>query len=309
MEKTININDYISRDKIKALLSELAVTAEAADRVMRNIDTMDFTNIAPHFAGLFSRAAPKEPQQAQEAIEALCSGEDGQPLDDGFRIMTALLIAALRTREIYSIMGIDPDIYIHTMGFFNRVLRENKAVYGRLCFDRGQWYRRQIMPNLFRLGTLEFEMYILEDGAQAGFPTEVNVPVLSVHIPGDAVLVREELDKSYQMAHAFFPKYFPDFKYRRIFCSTWLFSPELKSLLPPESKILVFQSDYEITKSFESDSFIFWVYMTKKKIEDYNELSEDTTLRRSIKKHLLDNGKINSASGYLKSDRLVFLQR
>jgi len=297
IKEPVSMVSYISHNKIETLCGELGITGEAAGRVLKTIDTADFSAFIPYFPGLFSIASSKE---SVEAIEALCKDKDGQPVDEGFRILTIFLIAILRTRELYSEMKIESEIFTATMGVFKRILGENLIAFGHLCFDRLDWCRRHITMKIFRLGTLEFEMQINEDGEHAGFPGEKNVPVLSVHIPNNAVLSRYELDRSYKMAREFFPRYFPDFKIRSIFCSTWLLAPVLSELLPPGSRILEFQSDFTITETRDNDSCMYYVYNTRKKFENYNDLPEDTSLRRSIKKHLLEGGRIGSASGYIK---------
>jgi len=295
--KYADMDLYMTKDRLQQFCDELGIKGEAAARVLHNAANTGYSAIKQHFPGLFSADTSKE---AQEAIEKILNTE-GAAADDGFAVMTVFLAAALHTRGLYSQAGISGKIFVDTMGFFKRVLEENTIAYGRLCFDRANWFRRQIAMVIFRLGTLEFEMRIMEEGDTAGFPGEKNVPVLSVHIPNDAVLTRPELDKSYKMAAQFFTKYYPDFKYRNIYCSTWLLSPVLKDLLPAHSRILEFQSDFKITATHENDSFIYWLYLTKKKIEDYSELPEDTSLRRTVKKHLLDGGKIGSASGYINT--------
>jgi hypothetical protein len=120
--------------------------------------------------------------------------------------------------------------------------------------------------------------------------------LISVHIPSDAVMIREKLDQSYEMAKSFFNKYFPDYSDVVMYSRTWLLDPELKTLLPRDSKILSFQSDYKITKIADVDSGVIkWVY--KKNYDDYTQLPENTTLQRNLKKYLLSGRKISLVTG------------
>ena len=294
----LNINKYLLAYEIRQLCEQIRLPEEVIQQVLRHIDDGDFSSADPHFASLF---IPEKAKKASEAIDSLCLGEDGKSTGDGFKLMAVFLAAALHTREIYGKMGIGDDIFIESMGFFRHTMTENLAIRGHYFFDRAWWWWHQLSLCIFRLGTLEFEMAVLDDAAHIGFPGERKVPALSVHIPSDAVLTRGELDNSYNMAHIFFKKHFPDFKYRCMYCDTWLLSPALKELLAPGSNILEFQKDYAITKTNEDDAgFFYWLYMTDKipgGCDEIKKLPENTSLRRAVKKRLLEGGKIGSAAG------------
>ena len=234
------------------------------------------------------------------------SHKPGRQQDDGFKEMAIFLIAALRTREAYEEMGIDDGIFIHTMSLFRRIIAEYVVHYGKIGFNRGHWFYRQIANVITRLGVLEFETLLLDEGAEVGLPGETNVPVLSVHIPSDAVMTREALDESYQTALQFFPKYYPDFKFKRFHCSTWLLAPALRELLQAGSRILNFQDDYCLTDIDEDDKgHMFWIFNIRGAAPDYAALPEDTALRRAAKRHLMAGGRIGAASGYVSGRNAV----
>ena len=308
MSDPVDIYGYIERARISALWEQIDVPDGAVKRAFYHFDNSDYTQIAPHFSGLFDKETAAT---ASAAINALCTDSDGAQADDGFKAMSVYMAAALRVRELYDEVGIDPDIYADTMRFLRTVINHNMRIYGRLCFDREYWFYRQISMVLFRLGALEYEMRSVEKHRLCASFTEhgpktdngvcdtadEHVPVLSVHIPGDAVMTRENLNRSYNAAAEFFSRFYPEYAYRHIFCSTWLLSPELKAFLPESSRILEFQSDYEIVQTFDDSNFIYWVYDTQEKEPDLNTLPEDTSLRRAIKRHLISGGRIGSASG------------
>ena len=123
-------------------------------------------------------------------------------------------------------------------------------------------------------------------------------PIISVHIPSDAIMTREALDESYRLATGFFSRFFPDFHYKCMHCTSWLLSPVLKDILPLGSRILNFRADYEITfADTEINSGIMWIY--KRTYDDWTELPEDTTLMREMKKILLAGGKTGHGEGYV----------
>ncbi|MGI6536873.1 MAG: acyltransferase domain-containing protein [Caldicoprobacterales bacterium] len=295
-KKNLSIHDYTCPESIKGLCERLDFPQEAEERILFHAENMDFEPFEPHFPGLFSlETGPK----AVEEIPRLCISDDDPTGDTGFKALTVYLAAALHTHEIYREFGIPDDIYYDSMEAFCLFVKEHKVSYGCYGFDRHFWIYRQLSAKIFRLGTLEFEITTLPGNAPQVGPASGGSPVLSVHIPSDAVLTREELDKSYKMAVEFFAKYFPDYSYDCIYCSTWLLSPVLKKILKPGSRILEFQSDYEITHvDYESNSGIRWIY--KREYDDYTQLPEDTSLMRGMKRILLEGGKTGNGTGYLK---------
>lgn len=222
--------------------------------------------------------------------------------DHGMARLAAVLAAALRTRALYRAMHIPDSIYLATMRCLPRFLRETKEITGAWDFDRGFWTWRQTGGLLYRLGTLEFEYKSLGNSpAPPGLSPEDGI--LSVHIPSDASLSREELDRSYACAAEFFastgsfcclagpPK--------AVLCGSWLLSPALDGLLPQSSGIRRFAGDYERYYVREEDaSFYRWLFGAKRPVE---ELPEDTGLRRAVKRCLLAGGLVGMACGELKN--------
>jgi len=277
------IMKYFQTDLLLALCQDTNIPQEISCEVVSFAETFDIMPVA-HFVEDLCLADKAE--AANQALQALINdpalGDDPR----GIRILTMHLTAALKSRDIYAQKGISDHIFIDTMKGFSRFIREYRVQFGHYGFDRSFWTWRHPALLIFRLGTLEFEIKTLE-----------NKNVLSVHIPSDAVMTREGLDASYKWAKTFFAQYFNDFHYEHIYCGTWLLSPVLKELLPENSKILNFMSDYEIFKvNPDSQGFMRWVY--KQTYPDLSSLPEETSLQRTIKKHLLAGGKIGDASGY-----------
>jgi len=294
----VNIYNYLSHQNIYNLCSQLVIPNEVTESVLKHLENDDFTDVNTCFGNLFSSNTAGE---SVEKIEALCS-ENGKFINRGYKIMTVFLAAALHTRELYAKADIDDSIYIETMGFFNRAVREYKEINGVYGLDRTFWWWRHLSLNIFKLGALEFEMCIIDYAADLGFPGEKSIQVIWVHIPSNAVITREELDKSYKTANTFFKKYYPNFKYRCICSGAWLLSPVLKRILPYSSKILEFQSDFAITKIYLDDqSYFAWVFKQKEKPADLSELPENTSLQRAIKKCLIEGGRIGRAAGVVVS--------
>ena len=206
--------------------------------------------------------------------------------------------AACRTEERYRREGIQENVFRSTMDCFRRFLEETHARTGQWAFDRGFWTWRQTAGLLFRLGTLEFEYRRMRPGPQPE-GIEAEAPVLSVHIPSDAVLEREKLDSSYNMALRFFSqeRRCPWGRPRAMVCSSWLLAPALDGLLPENSGIRRFAGDYRLYDVDEEDQeFYEWLFGGYKPLE---ELPEHTSLQRAVKARLAAGGRLGMARGVL----------
>jgi len=291
----ILMEEYLLYDQIADLCSRIKLSEEAITRVLPYIKNGRCLAAAPYFEGLFGRETA---MCSAKSIAAIFTDNNGKYMDSGFGLMAVFLAAAMRTREIYAERGIGSDIYYHTMSCFKEVMDENFARDGYWNFERPYWIYLHISCLLHRLGTLEFEMLFLDKRTAGACGLPENEPVLSVHIQTGSVITREALDESYEMALKFFPKHYPDFRFSIFYCSTWLLAPVLKELLPAGSRILGFQSGYRIVYLDEDqDGYYARVFNMREKIADVNLLPEDTTLRRNIKRHLINGGKIGWAIG------------
>lgn len=234
--------------------------------------------------------------EAEPYLPRLCSGDyDGtaqslyealSPDEDGFKILSAMLKGTLIARREYRRRGIGEDVFLATMGCFSRFVAEHKESFGRYGFDRWWWTGRQLSLRLFRLGALEYEL-LSEEGRR-----------VSVHIPSDADLGEASVDASLLWAENFLREFFPDHSGAPFVCSSWLLSPALGELLPESSRINRFRSRFRI-ESFDenSESYKLWVF--KNGTLPVEELPENTTLQRNMKRFIKEGGKVGSAQGVL----------
>ena len=203
------------------------------------------------------------------------------------KILTLMLVCCGETWKLYDSLGISNEIYIATLKCFPRFIEEHFESYGTYGFDRDFWTMREISGHLFRLGALEFELTV-EDGAKA----------VHIHIPSDADLSCRARRSSYAAARTFISRFFPAYTDAPFICTSWLLSPALKECLPESSRILSFQSEYEVTEVFPNhDQFLTWVY--KRPDIPLADLPEDTSLQRNLKKYLLAGRKVGEAAGRL----------
>ena len=281
----------MEKEIVMALAEELLIACEVRQQMAVVMDKLPWDIMSPLSEQL------TDSNQAEEAWQKLVQYSAPFEGDSGMGQLTVFLAAACHTRNKYKELGISDSIFLDTMGCFKRFLEETKEITGNWIFDRGFWVWRQTSCLLFRLGTLEFEYW----KAEGILPDEIkeNDMAISVHIPSDAVLTEEKLAESYEAMRTFWTAHenqlCPMGKPKIVFCSTWLLSPELQKLLPENSGIRRFASEYRIYhQNLENKGFYRWLFNGRKELDT---LPENTSLQRAVKKHLTAGGKIGIASG------------
>ena len=288
--------NYAKADLINDLCDKINIPQEIKEKVLLLIRQGEINKAEPFFTGLFH---PDTAHDSSTAIDELFSDCPQESPIHVYGYMTVLLIAALKAHEIYEDKGIGSNIYYDTMSFFKTVLEKDRAFYGEYSFrDTAFWYYREIAGLIYKLGELEYEMKRADDYSANLYNIPQGAPVLSVHIPFKAKLTRENLDNSYKKVKPFFGKYYPEYENAPVTCGTWLLSPALKELLPQKSNILEFQSDYKIIKTDKSnDNCLTFLFGNPGKDIDFNDLPENTSLRKAAKQHLINGGTIGTGTG------------
>ena len=219
-------------------------------------------------------------------------GESTEENDDGSGILVRQLTEAVESREYGAWKRIPEDIWLDTMRCYSRFIAEHRKSYGRDGFDRGGWTVRQAGCRLFRIGELEYELLETE-GKRA----------VSVHIPSDTRLEAGLLNDSVRRADAFLSEFFPGWQGTPMICESWLLSPALKEMLPPESRIRRFQDAFDLTEENPEDTaaleWVFSVAEGQRESVKMEDLPENTSLQRKMKAMLLAGKKPGSARGTL----------
>lgn len=206
----------------------------------------------------------------------------------GMKRLCCMLRCALRAREEYDRLGISEEIYVATMGAFSRFVREHMESYGCYGFDRGSWTPRQVSSKLFRIGQLEYEMTTLDGEA-----------VVSLHIPTDVDLRPQVLRPSVREGLSEFYRLFPEYTDKTVYCHSWLLSPLLKDFLPENANILRFQDMFDMEpEGIPGNGVLLWVFKNPKL--PLEELPENTSLQKKLKRFLLDGGQFLDGKGYLR---------
>ncbi len=231
--------------------------------------------------------------KAGDSMLAELSGQEAPKDDSGAGILMRQLTEAMTSRKWGAWKRMPEDIWIETMKAFPRFISEHRRSCGCDGFDRYGWTVRQVGARLFRIGELEYELAENEPGKRE----------ISVHIPSDAKLEPDRMNASLSRADAFLREYFPDWAALPKTCESWLLSPALKELLPPDSRILRFREAFDIREELpENDAALEWVFHvaeSQRKGLDLSALPEDTSLQRKMKALLLAGRKPGAAYGVL----------
>ena len=121
-------------------------------------------------------------------------------------------------------------------------------------------------------------------------------PVICVHIPMGGNLSHDLVESSYMQARQIFSACYPDLDYKGFYTHTWLLSPQLRSHMKATSNILAFQNDYLLFPCKSKGQFVF-SFVFGGRPENLQELPEDSSLQRSLKKLYLEGGYIHEYCG------------
>ncbi len=123
-----------------------------------------------------------------------------------------------------------------------------------------------------------------------------NDPVLSIHIPAGQKLSFALCESSYARAREIFTECYSDFGYKAFVCFSWLMDPQLALLLPPDSNIITFQSKFtRFPRPCSGKAVLNFVFFNR--FNTYENLPENTSLERSLKRHYLDGKYIYESGG------------
>lgn len=230
--------------------------------------------------------------------------------DLGLHDLRFQLLTACRTWEKYQKLGIPETVYLDTMSYFSGFVQEYKNVFGCYGYEWLPWHYPLVHGELFRIGTLEYRLEGWVDAADIGEYNHRNdiedgdeyeeEKLVSIHVPTGTDLRLPVLRASWERAKAVLGRAFPEYRDVPWVCHSWLLSPQLPQLLPPESRILAFQRSFVIEEMEDDGDFENWIYPNAEG-DDMN-LPEDTTLQLNLKYWILAEFPFHSGKGILVPD-------
>lgn len=123
-------------------------------------------------------------------------------------------------------------------------------------------------------------------------------PLLETHIPGGGGMRPELVRDSLVEALRFFDAHFPDNGIRAITSGSWIFSPNLREILPADSNILAFQDMLHLLPCGSPRNDGLWFVFFQGSLVDPKDRPRDTSMRRAIAEWL-DKGNFFQAGAMI----------
>jgi len=180
-------------------------------------------------------------------------------------------------RDVYGVDGIRFTLMIWCSIF----MRGEIIGCGRLQYEVGTCVAKRILPHV-------------EKGTVCAY----------IHIPGGTKLTKEAVLASLRQAKEDVARYYPETKGAElVFCTqTWLLSPEIREFLSEESNILHFQKLFRIVDTIPGNGpFLDFLFRAPGETH-YERLPEDTSLRRTVKKVLMEGKNLQMGVGIVKEE-------
>lgn len=167
-----------------------------------------------------------------------------------------------------------------------------KGIHGLIEWS---WVALSLKGRVVRIGRLQYMPRRIGQPIPAmGKVYPEDTMALDVHIPADGALLENQVDASINAAKV----YFADQGYPFMYCRSWLLSPMLKRILPPDSNILAFQNRFTIygeqVPHTQAQERVFG-----KVQEDISAYAEQTSLQRSLKALMLQGHEVGLGLGYI----------
>ena len=144
-----------------------------------------------------------------------------------------------------------------------------------------------INNRLIEVGRLQFE--------------SINDNQVKIHIPAGEKLDIEKVTKSIEDSKLLLKKYY-NVKKTKYICESWLLSQEIASMLDENSNIVKFQKMFDIRQDKNGIDDILNFVFNMRECDNYNNLSEKTSLQRKIKEFLINGGKIYNGYGEINEE-------
>ena len=122
---------------------------------------------------------------------------------------------------------------------------------------------------------------------------------IKIHIPRGSKLLIENVKDSIKNSKEEIEKYF-NIKNPKYICDSWLLSNQINSIIDSSSNIRKFYNLFEVKDGEDATKNILNFVFNIQECADYNNLSENTSLQRILKKQLLENKEMKIGEGKLK---------
>ncbi len=218
-----------------------------------------------------------------------------------------LLLEAETMYKRYVKHNISDEIFYDTIKDLKYKLMECIECKGYNGTFVPHWFEGFYRLERFALGRFQYEHTDTdrEIVTPGGIKIKKGTKVLFLHIPSSGVPLTEEVRMdSYKKAYEFYKNTSFVKNGRIIFvCHSWLLYKKHYNFLPENSNIVKFMKDFYIYDGYISDTKEdLWRIFGKYENAPYNELPEDTSLKRCYKKWLVEGNDVGGGVGVIVFD-------
>jgi hypothetical protein len=205
-------------------------------------------------------------------------------------------------------LGIPDDVSWATLADLGENLAIHRRMFGVAGLDVPQWLTLHFGGKLYRLARLQFERWRLsprwqiysDERSDNEVTLRPGAPALSVHIPeSGGSLSPDVCSESFELAHSFFARHFPEETYSFARCSSWLLDPQLANYLPSTSNIVRFQRRFHLVPGGIDDDISIMRFVFRHATLSLDALPQRTTLERAVVAHLRAGEHWQVRSGWL----------
>ena len=227
------------------------------------------------------------------SLSELKPPEDGS-LKSEFALMPPLIANACEFCEDARNRGVDKNILSTTLKAVNGYLKSNMKRKGRIGTSGYHfWLPRYAKGKLFRIGVFQFELRTFK-GEEA----------IGVHIPNGTKLdVGENLENFYR-ALEFFNKYYSEYDFKGFVCESWLLNPHIEAIMGRKTNITRFGDMFDRFEIDEEDDGVYGCVFKVSKPKSIDELCEETSLQRNIKKFIKEGNRFKDYGGFISLNKL-----
>ena len=163
------------------------------------------------------------------------------------------------------------------------------------------WGSYFMKGKIIQVGRLQYEF---DEEVPTNIKNYKDGDYIYIHIPkGDNLDIKDVEESIYQSKDKI-KKFFPEIDISRLqyYTNTWLLSNELNIFLDENSNIIKFKNKFDIIEQTENiEDFLNFVFQEKDCNINYENLKEETTLQKKLKKYILEDKKLHIGLGILKN--------
>ena len=262
---------------------------------MTGMDILNKLQLREEIREAVRRAEPMELEMSDDFEKNLELLEPFAKEDHGLRVFRYELELAAALKARYDALGIPEQVFwdgLKDLAIWAEDYWQKRGIPG---IAEWGWVLTTLSMRVFRLGRLQFEPTHLEEDLVCGTRTyPAGTPILGIHIPAgeplDAGAIRKAMDDAPRFFKTHFQKTFALFH-----CHSWLISPQLKEILPEDSRILQFQNLFEVCfvdQERQAEERVFGFLA-----DDPAGYPEETSLQRKMKAALLTGKSFGMGCG------------